>query len=327
MQMFKMPALWILLLATVSGPLLAQSSRGDFPNKSIRIILPIAAGGGMDMVGRAIGQKVAENIGQNVVIDNRPGGGGSIGVELASIATPDGYSLLLMSSSAVVYALLYPARYDLLRDFIPVSQLTSQPYLLVVNPSLPIRSVGELIEFAKANRGKLNYASSGIGSLTNLAGELFKSSTGTEITHVPYKTINAAFPDLLGGAIQMAFQSIVSVQAHIKANRLRPVAVTGSTRAKALPEIPTVAESGVKDFNVTQWFGVVAPARTPRPVVERLNKEFVDAVQRPELVARLAADGAEAAGTTSQNFGTHIRNERDKWARVIAQTGIRGELK
>ncbi len=327
MQVFSTRIAWIMLLAGVSGQLPAQPARGDFPNKSIRMILPIAAGGGMDMVGRAIGQKLADNIGQNVVVDNRPGGGGSIGVELASIATPDGYSLLLMSSTAVVYALLYPARYDLLRDFVPVSQLTSQPYLLVVNPALPIRSVEELIAYANSNRGKLNYASSGIGSLTNLAGELFKSSTGAEITHVPYKTINAAFPDLLGGAIHMAFQSIVSVQAHIKANRLRPVAVTGSQRAKALPEIPTVAESGVKEFNVTQWFGVMAPALTPRPVVERLNKEFVGAVRRPELAARLAADGAEAVGTTSQDFGAHIRNERAKWTKVIAQSGIRGELR
>lgn len=327
-----MRTLRILLSAAVAsaslpGPLYAQSARDTFPSRSIRLILPIAAGGGMDMVGRAVGQKVADNLGQNIVIDNRPGGGGSIGIELASIATPDGYSLLMMSSTGVVYALLYPARYDLLRDFTPIAQLTSQPYLLVVNPSVPVRTVGELVAYAKAHRGKLNYASSGIGSLTNLAGELFKTSTGTDMTHVPYKTINAAFPDLLGGTIQLAFQSVVSVQAHLKSGRLRPIAVTGATRARALPEVPTVAEAGVKGFEVTQWFGVMAPARTPRAVVERLNREFVGAVQRPELATRLAADGAEAAGTAPQQFGAHIRAERDKWAAVIAQTGIKGEIR
>jgi tripartite-type tricarboxylate transporter receptor subunit TctC len=321
---FTMRSFWIVMLAGVSAHA-AQPARDMYPGRAVRLILPIAAGGGMDMVARAVGQKLSDNIGQTVVIDNRPGGGGSIGVELAANATPDGYTFLMMSSTAVVYALLYPARYDLLRDFVAVSQLTSQPYLLVVNPALPVKSVGELITYAKANPGKLNYASSGIGSLTNLTGELFKTSAGVSMTHVPYKTINAAFPDLLAGSIHLAFQSIVSVQAHVKAKRLRPLAVTGSARARALPETPTVAETGVKGFNVTQWFGVMAPARTPRAVVERLNKELIAAVQGPELAARLAADGAEAAGTTPEAFAAHVKSERDKWAKVIAQTGIRGE--
>lgn len=296
-----------------------------YPARPLRLIVPIAAGGGMDIVSRRVGQKLGDKLGQTVVIDNRAGGGGSIGVELAANATPDGYTLLMMSSSAVVFALLYQARYDLARDFAPLSQLTSQPYLIVVNPSLPIRSVAELIAYAKSNPGKLNYASSGIGSLTNLSGELFKASTGIEMTHVAYKTINAAFPDLLGGSIHLAFQSIVSVQGHIKANRLRPVAVTGAQRAKALPEVPTVAESGVPGFAVTQWFGVVAPARTPQPILERLNQEFVNVVQQPDVAARLAADGAEAVGSSPQEFAAHITSEREKWAKVIAQTGIRGE--
>ena len=323
--MVKARLTFVVLIAASAGAIVAHGAEEPYPNKSIRLILPIAPGGGMDMVARGLGQKLGDNLGQTIVIDNRAGGGGSIGVELAAHAAPNGYTLIMISSSAVIYQLLYRARYDLLRDFSPISQVTAQPYLMVVNPSLPIRSVTELIAFAKSNPGKLNYASSGNGSLTNLTGELFKAATAVQIIHVPYKTINAAFPDLFAGSIHMAFQSIVSVQAHIKANRLRPVAVTSSQRAKSMPEVPTVAESGVEGFAVTQWFGAVAPARTPRHIVERLHQGIVKVLQQPEVASRFETDGAEVVGSSPQQLAAHIKAERDKWEKVIKETGIRAD--
>jgi tripartite-type tricarboxylate transporter receptor subunit TctC len=309
------------LLAAIVLPAAAQ----NYPARPVRMIVPLAAGGGMDTVARAVSQKLTEYLGQTVVVDNRGGGGGSIGAELAASAPPDGYTIIMMSATSVIHPLMYPARYDTSRDFAPVSQVTSQPYVIVVTNGLPIKSVGDLVAYAKANPAKLNYASSGNGSLIHLTGELFGIASGTRLTHIPYKGIGAAYPDLISGNIQLTFASIISGLPHIRAQRIRALAVTGSRRAKAAPELPTVAEAGVKGFAVSQWYGILAPARTPKAVVDRLHADIVKALPQPEVGARLAADGAEPVGSTPQEFSAHIKEEREKWAKVIKQTGIKGE--
>jgi tripartite-type tricarboxylate transporter receptor subunit TctC len=317
----RLQLLFGLLLVSLVLPAQAQS----YPARPVRLIVPLAAGGGMDTVARAVSQKLTDQLGQSFVVDNRGGGGGSIGAELAASAPPDGYTLIMMSATSVIHPLMYKSRYDTSRDFAPVSQVTTQPYVIVVNNALPIKSVGELVAYARANPEKLNYASSGNGSLIHLTGELFKIATGTSMTHIPYKGIGAAYPDIISGNIQLTFASIISALPHVRGQRIRALAVTGSRRAKAAADLPTAAEAGVKGFAVSQWYGILAPARTPLPVVERLHAEIVKALPQPEVGARLAADGAEPVGGTPQEFAAHIREERAKWAKVIKQTGIRGD--
>src|SRR5512134_860760 len=238
-------------LAALAFTAQAQS----YPARPIRMIVPLAAGGAMDTIARSVGARLTGNLGQTVVVDNRGGGGGTIGAELAASAPPDGYTLIMMSATSVIRPLLYSARYDMARDFAPVSQVSAQPYLLVVHPSLPAKTVQELVAYAKANPGKLNYASAGQGSIIHLASELLGVQTGTRMVHVPYKGMGAAYPDLLAGHTQMALGSIVSAQPHVRAGRLRGIAVTSPRRAASSPDIPTVAESGVKGYAVTNWYG------------------------------------------------------------------------
>jgi len=316
--LIAVPALFMLLGASAAH---AQA----YPARPIRLIVPLAAGGAMDTVARALSLKLADQVGQTFVVDNRGGGGGSIGAELAAAAPPDGYTIFMMSATAVVHSLMYKARYDIVGDFAPVSQVTTQPYVIVVNTALPIKSVGDLVAYAKAHPAKLNFASSGNGSLIHLTGELFKHSTGTNLTHIPYKGIGVAYPDLIAGNIQLTFASIISAMPHIRSQRIRPLAVTGAQRAKAAPELPTVAETGVKGFAVSNWYGIQVPARTPRAVVERLHAEIIKALPQPEVGARLAADGAESVGSSPQEFAVHIKGERDRWAKVIKQAGIKGD--
>jgi len=321
-----MLTLWLaqgLLLAALLSS--SQASAQTYPTRPVRLIVPLAPGGAMDAVARGVALKLTSGLGQAVVVDNRGGGGGSVGAELVAAAAPDGYTLIMMGSSSVIHPLMYPARFDALRDFAPISQVTTQPYVVVVYPKLPIHSVKELVDYAKAHPDKLNFASSGNGSLIHLETELFKSMTGTRMVHVPYKGIGAAYPDIIAGNIQVIFASIISAQPHIRSQRIRALAVTGATRAQSLPELPTVAEAGVKGFAVTQWYGVFAPARTPRAIVERLHGEIVKVLQLPEVTARLAADGAEPVSSTPQQLAAHVKAERDKWAKVIRETGIKGD--
>ena len=312
---------WLFALALCTACANAQ----NYPTRPIRLIVPLAPAGGMDTIARGVAQKLTESLGQSVVVDNRSGGGGVIGVETVSHSTPDGYTLLMMSATGLIYPLMYKAQYNIERDFVPIVQVTTQPYVIVLNPAVPVKSVAELIAYAKANPGKLNFASSGNGSLIHLMTELFKSMTGTQMTHVPYRGIGAAYPDLLGGQIQLIFSSSISSMQLIHAGRLRALAVTGAKRAKALPDLPTVIEAGVPGFIVNQWYGLLAAAGTPRAIVERINLDSNKALQFPEVTARFTSDGAEAAGGTPQQFATHIKSEREKWAKVIKDAGIRGE--
>jgi tripartite-type tricarboxylate transporter receptor subunit TctC len=319
--MIDMRIIWAVLLMSCAVTGQAQT----YPSRPIRLIVPLAAGGGMDTVARGVALKLTDSLGQTVVVDNRGGGGGSIGAELVAAAAPDGYTLIMMSATSVIHPLMYKARYETLRDFAPVTQVTTQPYVIVLNSGVPATSVRELIGYAKANPDKLNYASSGNGSLIHLATELFRITTGTRLVHIPYKGIGAAYPDLIAGNIQLILASIISAQPHVKAQRIRALAVTGSKRAGSSPELPTVAEAGVPGYAVTQWYAVFAPAGAPKGVVDRLHREIVKVLQLNEVTMRLTADGAESVGSTPQQLAAHVKAERDKWARVIKQTGIRGD--
>jgi tripartite-type tricarboxylate transporter receptor subunit TctC len=318
-----MNRLFVLILTFAACPALFAAE--SYPNRPIRMIVPLAPGGGMDTVARGVAFKLTDSLGQSVVIDNRSGGGGSIGVDIVTHAASDGYTLLMMSSSSVVYPMMYKARYDVVKDLAPISQVTSQPYVIVVNPTVPVKSVSELIAYAKSNPGKLTYASSGSGTLIHLATELFNSMAGTRMVHVPYRGIGAAYPDLFGGQLQLIFASAISAMPFIHSQRIRGIAVTSTRRAKALPDLPTVAQAGLPGYEVTQWYGVLGPAGTPPAIIDRLSKEIAASLQLPDMAARLAADGAEPVGGTPQQFAAHIKAERDKWTKVIKEAGIKGD--
>ena len=317
----RLQLLFGLLLVSLVFPSYAQ----NYPNRPVRLIVPLAAGGAMDTIARGVGAKLTDNLGQTVVVDNRGGGGGTIGAELVAAAAPDGYTLIMMSATSVIRPLLYSARYEMFRDFAPISQVSAQPYLLVVHPSIPAKTVQELVAYGKANPGKLNYASAGQGSIIHLATELLRVQTGTRMVHVPYKGMGAAYPDLIGGQTQLALASIVSAQPHVRGGRLRGIAVTGPQRSKSSPEFPTIAESGVKGYAVTNWYGVLAPAQTPRAIIERLHREIGKVLDQPEVLARFAADGADAVDSTPQQFAAHIKAETRTWTRVIKEAGIKGD--
>jgi tripartite-type tricarboxylate transporter receptor subunit TctC len=322
-MLFRTSALAAMALAAVCSDAPAQAG---YPQRPVRLIVPLAAGGAMDTITRALAIKLTDSLGQGVVVDNRGGGGGAVGAELAAAAPPDGYTLLMMSASAVIRPLMYDGtRYDIARDFTAISQVTAQPYVLTVNPAVPAKSMQELVAYAKANPGRLNYASSGQGSIIHLTSELFNRTAGIRTVHVPYKGIGAAYPDILSNNVQMVFASIVSVFPHLKAQRLRALAITGPARAKGLPDVPTASEAGAKGFVVTNWYGLVAPARTPASIVERLNHEVVKVVHHPDLAQRYAADGAEGVGSTPRQFGAHVKAENEKWGRLIRETGIKGD--
>jgi tripartite-type tricarboxylate transporter receptor subunit TctC len=252
--------------------LAVSSEAQQYPAKPIRLLIPTAAGGGPDTIGRAIGQALTDNLGQTVVVDNRPGASGAIALDLGRLAAADGHTLNIFSVSQIIRPLLFRVPYDLERDFAPITQLSAQSYVLMTTPSLPVKSVPELLAHARANPGKLNFASVGQGSQIHLMTELFRAMTKIQVVHVPYKGIAAAYPDLFAGTIHFTFAGIISAQAHVKAQRVRALAVSGPTRMKALPELPTVAEAGVPGFAVTQWYGLLAPAGTPRATVGFLNK-------------------------------------------------------
>src|SRR5262245_16197303 len=264
----------LVLLSASSIVAIPMPVRGQqYPAKVIRIIVPLAPGGGNDTIARMIGQKIQGPLGQTVVIDNRTGAGGQIGAELAAKSPPDGYTLLLgnVATQAIIPNVQPNVAYSPLKDFQPISLIATAPLLLVVHPSLPVHSVKQLIAFAKARPGELNYASNGFGSSTQFATELFKLSTGTRMEHIPYKGLSLAMTDLLTGRVQLMFSSAVAMLPNVKQGKLRAIAMTGASRSQAIPEIPTVAESGVKDYEAGSWYGILAPAGTPRPIVDRLN--------------------------------------------------------
>jgi tripartite-type tricarboxylate transporter receptor subunit TctC len=311
-----------LALVLALGALHAHAQ--NYPNRPVRILVPLAAGGGMDAVTRSLAISLTDALGQTVVVDNRPGAGSNVSLEILANAAPDGHTLMMLSATTVIYPLLYESRFDIVRDFTPVSQVTAQGYILVVHPSLPAKTVMELVKHARANPGKLNYASSGIGSPIHMTTELFNVATDTKMTHIPYKGMGAAYADLVGGRINLSFATIISSQPHVNAGRLRALAVSPGKRAPAMPDIPTLQEAGVKVV-VVNWYGLVAPKGTPRAVIDRVVAETVKAVRSPEMQKRLVADGSEGVGGTPADFAKHIRAEHAMWAKVIKQAGIRGQ--
>lgn len=314
-----------LLLALLA--LLALSSHAQtFPSRPLRVLVPLAAGGGMDAVTRSLAQSLGEALGQSVVVDNRPGAGSQVSLEILASAAPDGHTLMMLSATTVIHPLLYPSqsRFDIVRDFAPVSQVTAQGYALVVHPSLPAKTALELVKYAKANPGKLNYSSSGIGSPIHMTTELFQVATGTQMVHIPYKGMGAAYADLIGGRLNLSFATIISAQPHIQAGRLRALAVSPGKRAPAMPDTPTLTEAGVPVV-VVNWYGLIAPKGTPKAVTERVAAETIKAVRGAEMSKRLIADGSEGVGTNPEEFARHIRAEHAMWSKVIKQAGIRGQ--
>jgi tripartite-type tricarboxylate transporter receptor subunit TctC len=313
---YKLLALFFALITTASH---AQ----NFPTRPMRVLVPLAAGGGMDSVSRSIAASFSDAFGQSVVVDNRPGAGSLVALGTLADAAPDGHTLMMISATTVIYPLLYKSPLDPVRDFAPVSQVTAQGYVLVVHPSLPAKSVQELVQYVKANPDKLTYASSGIGSPIHMTTELFQIATGTRMVHVPYKGMGAAYADLVGGRINLSFASIISGQQHIKAGRLRALGVSTAKRAPAMPETPTMAEAGIPGVVVVNWYGLIAPKAVPKPIITRIAAETAKAVKVPAMEKHLIADGSEGVGSSSADFTAHIRAESEQWKRVIKQGGIK----
>ncbi len=319
-----------LAFAIVAGYADAQpvSSRAaaDYPSKPIRVIVPTAPAGPSDMLGRTIGQKLNQRWGQPVVIDNRGGAGGTIGTEIGAKAAPDGHTLLIASASAVINVTLYPKLpYNFATDFAPVTQIGATPFVLVVHPGTPAQSVQELIALAKAKPGSLTYASAGVGVASHLAGATFQSMGRIDVVHVPYKGQAPATADLLAGQIAFMFNNPIVSLPLLKAGRLRALAVSGARRFPALPDTPTVAESGLPGFNVTIWFSVVVPAGTPAPVVELLNREINSILRMPDVRERFEALGVEIIGNSSAEFARVIRTDIAKWAEAVKLSGAKAD--
>lgn len=311
------------LLAAAAG---AASAQG-YPNKPVRMIVGFPPGGGTDVVARVIGQKLSEWWGQAVAVENRPGATGTIGADAVAKSAPDGYTLIMghVNSHAIAPNLFAKLPYDPLKDFAAVSYVGYVPNVLAVHPSVPAKSVKELVALAKSKPGQLNYASSGNGSTQHLAGEMFKQLTGTDIIHVPYKGSGDAIKDLLGGVVAMNFDTMPPVLPHIQSGKLRGLAISTPKRLQQLPDVPTFEEEGIKGFDVTNWYGVMAPGGTPREIVTKLNADINKAMQVPEVRARLEAVGTQLNEQSAAQFEAFMKNEVAKYAKLIKDANIRIE--
>jgi tripartite-type tricarboxylate transporter receptor subunit TctC len=313
----KAAALLLVLTATAAAQ--------DFPTKPIRLIIPFPPGGSNDVVGRMVALQLGDRLGKQVVVDNRGGAGGIIGTEAAAKSAPDGYTLLIISIAHAVSPWLYKLQYDPIKSFVPVSILASGPNVLVVNPSLPVHSVTELIALAKQKPGELNYASAGIGSFQHLGGELFKLTAGVNIVHVPYKGGGPAMTDVLGGYTKIMFSSLVQTTPFVLNGQLRALGTSGLKRNPALPDVPTIAEAGLPGYEATNWWGVVAPAGTPPAIVEKLHNEIAAVQNAPQTKEQFAAQGADIVQMTSAEFGSFMEKEMNKWERVVKESGMKAE--
>ena len=296
-----------------------------YPTKPIRLIVPQPPGGGNDLIARMISQKLSVALKQQVAVDNRAGAGGLIGAEIAAKAPPDGYTLFLgnVATLAIIPNVQAKAPYDPIKDFAPIGLIASAPLLVVVHPSLPVTSIRQLIAFAKAKPGQLNYASNGVGSSTHLATEMFKMMTKTNIVHVPYKGLGPATTDLLSGQVQLMFSSAVAMMPHAKSGRLRAIAMTGAKRSAAIPEIPTVAEAGVPDYESGSWYGILAPAGTPRAIIDLVGQEIVAAVRAPDIAEKLVAEAVIPVGSSPAEFASYIQKEFTRIGQVIRSSGAK----
>ena len=318
-------ALAVLVGVTASASALAQAA--SYPNRPIRIVVPFPVGGIADTFSRTIGIKLTEVWGQPVVVENKTGAGGNIGAELVAKSAPDGYTLVMgnIGSHAVNVSLFKNIPFDPIKDFVPIAHVLDAEGLLVVNPSVNANSVREILEMARAQPGKLSYASGGLGTTSHLAGELFKSTAKVDIVHVPYKGNSPAITDLLGGQTQMSFATMPTVLPHVKAGKLRAIASIGLVRTVALPDVPTVAESGLPGFEVSNWIGLFAPASTPPEIIAKLNAEVQKIMRSPDVQKRLEAEGARFIPTTPEQFAAFQKDELVKWAKIIKDANIKAE--
>jgi tripartite-type tricarboxylate transporter receptor subunit TctC len=311
----------VMLSAQVTS--VAQTA-SSFPNQPIRMVVPYPPGGPTDITARVVAAEMSKTIGQNIVIDNRPGASGMIGSEMVTKATPDGYTLLANASIHVINPSVYPdMRFDAIKDFTPITQLAQVPLVLVVPANSPIKSVKDLVDYAKANPGKVNFGSAGSASAQHLAGESFKIAAGIQMQHIPYKGSAPALTDLAGGQLQLMFDSMPSATPMINSGKLRAIAVTTTTRAKARPDLPTIAESGFPGFDISTWYAYWAPKGTPADVVEKLAASAAQALKNPEVIAKYEAMGAEPVGSTPAQFAAYVESEAKKWSEIVKKSGAK----
>jgi tripartite-type tricarboxylate transporter receptor subunit TctC len=311
----------LLALLGVANAASAQS----WPLRPLRLVIPFAPGGGADIAGRLIGQELTEALKQSVVIENRTGAGGTIAPNNVAKSAPDGYSMVLghLGGIAIAPHLYKDLPFDPIKDLAPVTLVVNGLSVLVVHPELPVKTVGELVAYAKANPGKLSFASAGSGTDTHLAGELFKAMTGTSMVHVPYRGGAPAMVDLIAGRVQLSFGSVATTIPHIQAGRLRAIAMTGPTPFEGLPGVPTIAASGVPGYEVNNWYGIFLPAGSPQDIIQRLNTETIGILQKPEIRAKLIAAGLEPMWNTPAEFAAYVRAETDKWRKIVADSGAK----
>ncbi len=313
----------LMALVLAALPFAAPATAQDYPNRTIRMIVPFGAGGPTDVFTRALAEELRKSLGQSFVMENRPGAGTIIGTTEAAKSAPDGYTLLMVSATQTTVETLNPNKpYRLMRDFVPVASVMNSELVLVVHPSVPVNTLQEFIALAKARPGKLNYASSGLGSNYHMAAELVKNLAGIDIQHVPYKGSTGARADILSGQIEMMFDSVPTMAATIADGRVKALGTSGRTRSAALPDVPTIAEAGIPGYDATIWIGVVAPAGTPRPIVELLNREINKILSRPEIQDSWRRQGANTMATTPEQFGAFMQSEIDRWAKLIKANGI-----
>ncbi len=316
-------ALALSLIASAAAPGYAIAQKSIYPDKPIRFLVPFPPGGGTDIIARVMAQKLSEAFGQSVVVDNRPGAGGTIGAEIAAKAMPDGYTMIMVSGSYAVNAGLYKLPYDPINGIDTVSLAGTGPFIVALHPSVPAKNVKELIALAKAKPGTINYGSTGTGGITHMTTELFRLMADVNIVHVPYKGTGPALNDLIAGQIQLVFGSMLATLPHVKSGRLKGIAVTSPRRSEAAPDMPTVSESGVPGYEVTLWYGVWGPKGLPKGVTNRWHAELVKVLRSPDMRVRLSSEGLEAVGSTPEEFRAHLKREVDKWAKVIKDANVR----
>jgi tripartite-type tricarboxylate transporter receptor subunit TctC len=316
------------LMLTAAGMLLALSTSvaaQDYPNKPVRLIIPFPPGGSNDVVGRMVATQLSERLGKQVVVDNRGGAGGVIGTDIAAKSPPDGYTLLVISIAHAVSPWLYKLTYDPIKAFAPVGILATGPNVLVIHPTLPVSSVKELVALAKQKPGELQYASAGVGTFQHLGGELFKLNAGVDILHVPFKGGGPAMIDVIGGHTKIMFSSLVQTTPHIRSGKLKALGTGGSRRSPVLPDVPTVAEAGVPTYEAVNWWGIVAPAGTPQPILDKLHKELTAVLSSPEAQKQFENEGASVVQMSAAEFGSFMAKELAKWERVVKEAKIKAE--
>ncbi len=310
----------------IAAALMAMPAYSQYPARAVRLIVPFPPGGGTDTMARAIAPKLSEYLGQQIVPENRGGAGANIGAEVAAKSAPDGYTLLLNTITNAIGATLYTRlNYDLVRDFAPITQLATTPHILVVHPSVPVKTVKEFTAFAKARPDQLTYSSSGAGSAAHLAGELFASLTGTKMVHVPYKGGGPSMIALVGGEVSVCFATMPSAISYVRSDRLRGIAVTTDKRSPSMPELPTIAETGIKGYEAGSWYGLSAPAGTSKEIIARLHAETIKVMALPDVKDRLANAGFEVVTSNPEQFAAFTRSEIQKWGKIVKATGLKAD--